>query len=294
MNNENFFSLERNKCSNILWKQEQIDFVLDLYFNKKCKMKEITKLFNTSNQSILTLIKKSGKTPRTLLEQNNLHAYKKDEKFFDVIDTEEKAYWLGFLYADGYVSVKKGELRINLQLRDKNHLEKFKKSLKCNVPIKNTNKIDMNTRKNYKLVFINVANIHLIKSLIEKGCVPNKSLILKFPSVNIVPENLIYHFIRGYFDGDGSINISRIDKKSKHPYYSISFVGTYDFLNKIKEYLFCEHLKLESHNNNTYYSLKINGNLQILDLLENYIYKDSNIYLERKYLKFKELQEYYK
>ena len=53
-----------------------------------------------------------------------------DEHSFDVIDTEEKAYWLGFLYADGNVSNTKNEVGITLQSSDIKHLYKFKTFLK--------------------------------------------------------------------------------------------------------------------------------------------------------------------
>ena len=75
--------------------------------------------------------------------------YSLDENYFKVIDTEDKAYWLGFLYADGSITrfyktdKKTGEkvirslsLELGLQSGDKHHLEKFLESIKCNVPFK--------------------------------------------------------------------------------------------------------------------------------------------------------------
>lgn len=63
------------------------------------------------------------------------------------------------------------------------------------------------------------------EQLINLGCVPNKSLILKFPSLNIFQEKkLVYAFIRGYVDGDGCLTFSKNGK------LNLSIVGTYDFL----------------------------------------------------------------
>src|SRR5699024_9205607 len=130
--------------------------------------------------------------------------YKINHNFFDEIDTEEKAYWLGFLYADGCVREDRGCFRLGLQARDVRHLEKFRESLDSNHTIKETNKVT-----NEKIYYGNYIFIHskkLVKNLVEKGCFENKSLTLKFPSYDIVPKHLIYHFIRGYFDGDGSVS----------------------------------------------------------------------------------------
>ena len=66
----------------------------------------------------------------------------------------------------------------------------------------------------------------MFNDLIKQGCVPNKSLILTFPNKYQVPKNLINHFIRGYFDGDGSIY-----EYSKTHAGSISFIGTESVLN---------------------------------------------------------------
>jgi intein/homing endonuclease len=75
-----------------------------------------------------------------------------------------------------------------------------------------------------------VQSKHLWNVLNSYGCVPKKSLILKFPSISIFDnKNLIVHFIRGYFDGDGCISYGN----KSHTKCSINIVGTYDFLNTL-------------------------------------------------------------
>src|SRR5699024_3897298 len=105
------------------------------------------------NVSIATLAKKFGVSSypiqRVLKEENvelkNVSTYRQKYKishnFFDEIDTEEKAYWLGFLYADGCVREDRGCFRLGLQARDVRHLEKFRESLDSNHPIKESNKV---------------------------------------------------------------------------------------------------------------------------------------------------------
>ena len=105
---------------------------------------------------------------------------------FEIIDTEEKAYWLGFLYADGCISKNQNIIQIALKRADKTHLEKFREF------IGNTNNkitYSKNT-KSYRFCF----NSKKIKQdLIKLGCIPAKSLTLKFPTEKQIPKDLIRH-----------------------------------------------------------------------------------------------------
>lgn len=141
--------------------------------------------------------------------------------FFETIDTEEKAYWLGFLYADGYVS-HTGYIRIALQEQDLEHIKKFRTAIEANeVTIKHNQKT-----KSYS---IDCCSIKMARDLAKKGCFQNKSLTLTFPIEDIVPNHLIHHFMRGYFDGDGCIS------GTKTPSFSV--LGTKDFLDKYEDIL---------------------------------------------------------
>ena len=113
------------------------------------------------------------------------------------------------------------------------------------------------------------------------GCIPNKSLILKFPNEKQLPKNLLKHFIRGYFDGDGYIS------KNNKP-ITINILGTKEFLLKLCEIINIDKNKVKNKtlNKNTYY-IEING--KNARNFCNFIYRDSNIFLNRK----KELYNYY-
>ena len=82
-----------------------------------------------------------------------------------------------------------------------------------------------------------IGNKHMRDSLISKGCVPNKSLILKFPSEEILPKELQRHFIRGYFDGDGTIGLYPHSKTNPKLEESLLIVGTKPFLEKVQDVL---------------------------------------------------------
>lgn len=199
--------------------------------------------------------------------------YNYDRSYFKTIDTEEKAYWLGFIAADGNVAAKMNNMRINLNIIDKNHLEKFRKSINGNQPIKENIR-----EKNYS-VYIDMNSQEVCKDLEKYGITPKKSLTLDI-KIELIPENLINHFIRGYFDGDGSINYY-----TRPPYYrsewELSFISTQKVLLKFQEYFGIPH-RLYSCGNNFRFCYKSKKDIE---KVLKYMYNNSTIYLERKYQK---------
>lgn len=290
---QDFFKVNRvgsnpNKSgSKIRWTSKQKLYIIK-HYNSYHNVKLLSKLFNVSQQTMRNLLHKNGvRTLSTDEKQKNIK--KRNSMYFHVIDTPDKAYWLGFLYADGGISEtnNRHNLRINLQARDKHHLEKF---LQCidgeNITIFNSQK-EMND-KIYYGVYISIGDKQMIHDLIDKGCVPRKSLILKFPTQEQVPNNLLSHFIRGYFDGDGTITYST-KKDNKLKFYNIGFLGTLDMLENILKFFKLEHLKIYNHGN--FFSFTIGGNRQVKKILD-ILYKDSYdlIELDRKKDKYLQLK----
>ena len=208
-----------------------------------------------------------------------------NEQFFDQITTESQAYWLGFLYADGCVTGKQSEDRgvitLDLAKKDLDHLLKFKEAVQYDS--------DPTYRHNTRSYRIDLCSRHMCNSLIAHGCVQRKSLILRFPLENQVPANLIHHFMRGYFDGDGHINIPEKQHLSR-----FQLLGTPQFLDEYERILL-------SHCRNNYSTKRIvnpkwNENTQAIiyggiarlrDMF-NFLYKDATVYLDRKYNIFKQ------
>lgn len=218
-------------------------------------------------------------------EKSRKYSYNKD--FFKVIDTEEKAYWLGFIYADGYiVNGIKGKnndsLGITLSNKDKEHIEKFKKSIDSNHPIRiYKSKYGSNSAR------IIIQDEELVADLIELGVLRNKSLILKFPTTDVVDKSLIYHFIRGYFDGDGSFK----KKGQKLNGYDFSVLGTIEFLTELRTYLGVDNeiRKCNKNNDSNNYHLTFGGNQKVKQVA-NMLYGNAKIYLDRKYKRYREIE----
>lgn len=191
---------------------------------------------------------------------------------FHVIDTEEKAYWLGFLYADGCVSSSESKIELGLAEKDLHHIEKFKNFIGIN------NKISYREKtKSYRFSF---RSQNMKQDLINLGCVPKKSLILNFPNENQVPEYLIKHFLRGYFDGDGHFT-------NTEKCFEAGYIGTNNFivesLKHLPDSIKRKDLTIKDvHRHDgakTYSFYSYNDVKEFLDFL----YKDCNIYLDRKY-----------
>lgn len=196
-------------------------------------------------------------------------------ELFQCIDTEEKAYWLGMMFADGCIYWHATSYKIELTLKesDLEHLLKFKKFLDWDKEPK--------YRPNQKAYRVMFSCRKLAEDLMDLGCVRRKSLILKFPTK--VPDNLIRHFIRGYFDGDGCISVKH-NVKSDVPI--VSLLGTFEFLQSLIEVFKMEYTpikKCKKNSSNTYYiRFKKEDAYKFL----HYIYDDASIYLQRKYDKY--------
>lgn len=263
----------------------ELDKIIDMYTNKKSSVKKISNSFGVSSTVITRVLKENGVKLRTVKENGKIYEF--DEKYFDSIDTEEKAYWLGFIYADGFVTNGK-VLCIKLSMTDIGHLKKFLNALSSNIPI-HTYKTGENDKSfsgsNYEYCMVSITSKYMYNSLNKLGVVENKTDLIKFPEIE---ERLEKHFIRGFFDGDGSIYSS--DKnKTKHLNYFASIVGNYEMIDGIRRRLSIKSkskINKEKRCNNIYY-ISYSGRYA-MDFY-NIVYKDSSVYLDRKYKKFKEM-----
>lgn len=248
--------------------KEDVEKMYDIYNSGKT-LEYIASIYNVDTSEISFLFKKYNYGVR-----DNSHSKRKytlNENYFDKVDTQEKAYFLGLLYADGSNDTKNHQVTISLQESDKHILETFKSELGSNAPLELSKKKPTFSNQ-YRLT---ICNKHLSEVLEHLGMVVNKSLILEFP--NFLEKNLISHFIRGYFDGDGHVS---------GKYYITSIVSTISFCQAVQNILFS--LNIESKINNTANletstrTLRMTKKLSCVKFL-NYIYQDAEVYLIRKY-----------
>lgn len=264
------------KKKRTVWSQDEIDYLKNNYKNKKNR--EISEFLNRTMSAVEIKAKRLG------LLKPKIRYY--DDSIFSEINNEESAYWLGFIMADGYITydtlARNYELGIELKNTEENHLKKFAKFMKTNAKITyRTKKCNHFNKITTKSVLIRIYCKKIVDNLIKHGIEPRKTGKENIPKIK---NDLFIHFLRGFFDGDGSIYK---DKKIKFYKTNITCMNE-DFLKCIRKILYDKYNIISNVYcyTNSYktkmYKLCIHrkrDNLFFLELL----YKDSKIYLDRKY-----------
>lgn len=232
--------------------------------------------------------------------------YKLNESYFDSMDTEEKAYILGFIYTDGYNSIKLHRLSISLKddLSENKLLNKINVCLNSNYPIKHYSRI----RKNYinakireeKTVTLMYHNKQLSWRLCCLGCTQRKTYDLKMP-LDDINSNLYRHLLRGIMDGDGTYYISNkfIKNMSGKKRIKMKLVSASKiFIDQCSEIIHkelnikCKIIQINpKFRPNHYiqqkvplYRLRLERQNDVKKVID-WLYKDATIFLQRKYEK---------
>ena len=227
--------------------------------------------------------------------------YKINNKYFDKIDNPNKAYWLGFIWADGYVGKRergnKGNiieyaLKLAIKDTDDNHIKKFANDIETNQPIKYYKTKGFCESSESRLL---ITNKYMCSHLYEDlGIISFRTDANKV--ISFIPKKLHKYFILGVFDGDGSFSsYSCKDNGHMRDKMNLSFGGSESLLRFIENHLienkiikpYEEGRKLQQRHKDadgTWRTLVLPGPAQAMRIL-NYLY-DSPIYLDRKYEKY--------
>ena len=231
--------------------------------------------------------------------------HKFNHNYFKTIDTEEKAYILGFLYADGYNSDK--QVVISQLEQDVDILEKINKALDADNQIKRK----LQSTNNKTVCQLCYSSIDMCTDLTNLGCFRNKSLACTFPT--FLDKSLIRHFIRGYFDGDGCVWIGKrkimtVKDKTRPSGFrerivqnvKFTITGNMTFINSLQDELVqilgfkktkLNFSKAKNANNSTsdkVCTMEYSGRKQMQSFY-NYMYEGASIWGNRKRLKFEEI-----
>lgn len=254
-------------------KKKQVDeqLVVDIYKQVKDTFK-VAQIFGLSKSSIYRILKKLNIQMNKSRRRKNLIPL--NENYFSIIDSEEKAYWLGFIAADGNVRQNKSgswEFSIHLAIKDYNHLEKFALALG------NKQLVKINNKNKHPSVKIRIVRKKMVDDLISNGIVPNKTKVgINLPNFC---DKLIIHWLRGYIDGDGSFM-----RRKKNNTLAFSVVSSTEyFIKQIKQLFygfniiggFCGEIK-----GRNCWRLSYEGKKAVN--IAKLIYEEGNIYLERK------------
>lgn len=256
-----------------LYERTNIDGLINDYMSHELTQEDLCKKYNISNGARRNYLTTNGVKLRTHSESSCKYEF--NYHYLDSIDIEEKAYLLGFVYADGGHSEDRHSLTITIQQSDEDLLKKFYDIFECQRPIEYV----YNKKYDKYYASFRLQNIHLSQQLLNLGVMGNKSFKIVFP--DFLPIHLRRHFIRGYFDGDGSIGFSNRGWKST----KLQITGNENFLKSIQEIIAEEThiiMNLRQEKRSKICDLDKAGIFNIYPIL-NYLYKDSTIYLQRKY-----------
>lgn len=266
------------------WTIEEEEFVKQNYFEMKTA--EIAKILNRTTNAIELRAHKFGlkKSPYSC----NYH-------YFDNIDTEEKAYWLGFLTADGWISINTkanaGVTGIELQYGDIEHLRKFNKSISGNYKITDRWKFcplsKYKDKKNHTCL-VRIFSLSMYQSLVRLGFSDNKTYNCHIPKIK---DELLRHYIRGYFDGDGCFSFGEKTFSVRFCMASENLKKDLLYILEGRNYSIYKYEYISQYDTQTY-SFELSTTHDKVDFL-NWIYKDSTIYLNRKYYKYLQVIEKY-
>lgn len=231
--------------------------------------KAISKMYAVDHGTIIRALVRQGIEQRAVPERNRL--YQLNPHAFDSIDNEHAAYWLGFIYADG--NTHNRSLNVTLKQSDGHHLEKLKTFLQSEAIIKSYLGNSSNGKK-YPQANITITDRHLVEQLQALGISTGRPI--PEHTFSQISDPLFHHWLRGFFDGDGSAH--------KSP--AISFCGNFRLMELVRAKLAnCigsnPYLAISKHKTAQLYYLQYGGRLIALRV-SDYLYQDATVWLERK------------
>ena len=254
--------------------QSQADTLHDMYFNQKMSTVAIGEYYGVDGATIGTNMKRLGFKLRQIGSSERPNALRHtDTTFFDVIDSEQKAYVLGFIIADGCIS-KNGTLMFANQEEDKDVLEKIKIALQCDALIR---RIESDVRKSQMLFSVHCLQYQ--SALLTMGIDNRKTYTFEMSSVlPFVPNSLERHLLRGMFDGDGGLGLYKYPYQKKHS-VALTYTGRLNVCEYVRE-KFGLSTKL-AHEKGDFYSVRSTCRADVIRI-GHYLYDDATIYMDRK------------
>lgn len=287
---------------NTKYKRELNDFliknktiIIDSYIKDKLTLRQIAKNLNIKRSTVYHFLRNNDISIRPYLSNKKPI----NESYFENIDSHEKAYWLGWLFSDGYMNEKTYKICLKLHEKDVEILNAFKKCLdtekefyRCrNKRARDSKRGKAGSWAGYTYEFA-FTNKKMVSDLKQFGMKQAKSLILDYP---IIHDKYFYSFLCGYILGDGCIYVKFKEPKHKTRFV-VYFLGAKNLVKKTLDRLnkdgFNFAVKLAKGCKYTYRAT-IANKTKILELLNKMFENvDKNILLQRKYNKYLQIKQF--
>ena len=264
-------------------KEDLKNEIIKYYLSQPMTLKQVEDKFQLSHPTISKILMDIPKYTKTKLNNPNMK-----EHFFQNINTEENAYFLGLIISDGNIfkdnTGRQASISITLDLKDKYLLTKFKEVVNSNTSIVHDGR---------GCGQIAVRSNIMAKDLEQYGVVPRKSYYTYLPQN--INDKVMNHLIRGIFDGDGSIQAKiNYDNRFLH---NFSFCGTHKLMEDISNYCF-EKLQLKQkptiydYKDRELSEIKIQ-NKEDMYIFGEWLYKDATIFMNRKKNIYNNFKQHY-
>jgi len=245
--------------------------VIDYYIIDKLSGQKIASILTINVKTVFAILKRNNIKSRTLSESAMKYICQDD--FFNVINTEKKAYWLGVLFADGNITKKASKSgQIIFSSKDKEWVELFLLDVGSN------NFPNCEYQKLYKKYIwkAQITSAKMYNDLDNLGCTPTKTKTIKLPQIN---DSLIHHFIRGYFDGDGTVGVYKNLKNNDWKILKSGFCsGSQKFIIDLLKVLPVKNKTIKQVKNCYITQHSLRDTLNLFD----YMYKNYTVCLKRK------------
>jgi len=268
------------KLKQEIFTEDKIEHICKLY-EQGVSAKQIGYKYSIDKRRVQKWAKEKG----TLRNRNDSHRICHfNQNYFDAIDTPNKAYWLGFFYADAYNCDITNTFHIALNGKDINHLQKLCTAVE--LPLEKVYREI--TKSGYDVCNVHLYSKHICEIMTKHGCPRAKSFIIKYPIW--LDDNLNQHFIRGVFDGDGCLTLRKKQKEWK-----LSIMSTKEMCEGMHNVILqktgvnIDYFYSSNTNNNTYI-LITSGNEKVKKIMD-WLHSNSLIEnrLDRKYEKYQTL-----
>lgn len=261
------------------WKKREHELV-DMYYNQHLSTKDIAKKYNVAGVTISQNMRRMGYQLRHVGKERVNAKYKVNSNFFHKIETEEQAYVLGFFLTDGHLS-KSGNLMFTLHQQDRDILEQI------NTALQSTYQIYPCRDKYVSLV---ITDQIITQDLRHMGFTNHKTFDTNIQDViRFVDPSVMAHFIRGMFDGDGSIQYYKYPYIKKHQFH-FGYTGLLNVVQFVYQFLNL-HTQL-TQETDVIYTCTTKCIADIIRI-KSILYTDATIFCHRKYQIFQEIQNIY-
>ena len=258
------------------------------YILGNLKMKDVYEKYEVNQNAMDYFFAEKGYVKRSTLRKENIKI-----DIFNPVNTPEAAYILGFYIADGCLNGNK--FVITLNEKDKEILEKIRDYMspitKLIYKKETINKQGIVSHPMYSFAF---ACKEIVNCLENLGLGKNKTYLSKSIK-NVIPKELMWDFIRGYWDGDGCISSSNVTKNVKETSYNYINIGFTiiskdpDILNEMNEFFIEEGINTHVYPDNKGNYLVGTHSKSEVEKIYNKLYTSSNLFMERKRTKFNEI-----